>query len=138
MKTILWLDDVRDPLLPQWRKFIRENVEGFDELSCDIVWVKGVDEFHHRIEQSITGHLQWPYAICFDHDLGDIITQGAQYCYSDMVERTGYTCAKWLCNFCTDHHKPLPKYAIQSSNGPGAENIRCYLENYKKYVENAV
>ena len=37
--------------------------------------------------------------------------------------------------FCIDNDLDIPKFGIQSSNGPGADNIRAYLLNYHKFYK---
>ena len=34
-----------------------------------------------------------------------------------------------------DNDLDIPKFGIQSSNGPGADNIRAYLLNYHKFYK---
>lgn len=48
-------------------------------------------------------------------------------------EKTGLDCAKWLCEYCENNDKDIPKYFIHSANPVGADNIRGYLENFKKH-----
>lgn len=111
-KTLLWLDDVRDPFdSPDWLVFspIGRNV--------DVIWVTSYQEFIDHI--MIHG---LPDAICFDHDLGN--------------EKTGYDCAKWLVDYCINNTLQLPNYASQSANPVGRKNILSLLSNYKKHVIN--
>lgn len=68
-----------------------------------------------------------PTRVSFDQDLGDI----------SMPERTGYDCAKWLCNYCLDNDLKFPNYYIHSGNKVGARNIKGYIDNYIKNIENA-
>ena len=119
MKKILWLDDRRDPMQSdssgnyQYEKFDLIDPKIKDRY---IVWVHDYEQFCDEI--MVNG---LPDLVCFDHDLGD-----------HNPEMTGYDAAKWLVKYCDIHDKELPLYAIQSANPVGAENIRCYLENYKK------
>ena len=129
MKTLLWLDDVRDPFQNDWLNFspIGKNV--------GVVWVTTYQEF-----------IDWimfyglPDAICFDHDLNDL--QAFKSSYPEIVEdiecneKTGYDCAKWLVEYCIDNNKSLPKYAIQSANPVGKENINSLLTNFNKFNKN--
>jgi len=110
-KTLLWLDDCRDPLENDWLVFspIGRNV--------DVHWVTSQIEFQDWI--MING---LPDAVCFDHDLG-------------TGNGDGYECAKWLCDYCYDNNKILPKYAMQSANSVGRENIDYYLKNYIKHMQ---
>lgn len=110
MKTLLWLDDVRDPLTNDWLVFspIGKNV--------DTHWVTSYQEFVNWI--TING---LPDAICFDHDLGS-------------YEESGYDCAKWLVKYHQDFGGEFPKYASQSANPVGRKNILCLLNNYINYL----
>jgi len=107
MKTLLWLDDYRNPFEDDWLNFspIGKN--------CRVVWVKSYQEFVDWVTINKT-----PDAICFDHDLGE--------------EETGYDCAKWLVEYCMDTNYILPRYAIQSANPVGRQNIDCLLKNFLK------
>ena len=126
-KILLWLDDARDPFNKK-EDWLRWSPIGRD---VHVKWVKSYEAFCHWI--MVNG---LPDAICFDHDLG--------FCNDWYIDNdiespdpdfTGYDCAKWLCKYCDVHSVTLPIYAIQSANPVGAENIKCYLENYKKCVE---
>ena len=132
MKTLLWLDDARDPLKNDWLNF---SPIGKD---VDVYWVKTYQQFVDNI--MIYG---LPDAICFDHDLGsDIENLGYAMGLTKKEARsmkqrvlTGYDCAVWLVNYCMDRDKKLPKWAIQSANPVGKENIKKLLENYEKIQE---
>ena len=126
MKTLLWLDDVRDPFQNDWLNF-----SPIGKL-VDVHWVTTYQEF---IDWIMNNGL--PDAVCFDHDLSDL--QAFKSSYHEMVEdiecneKTGYDCAKWLVDYCIDNNKPLPEYAIQSANPVGKENINSLLTNFKKF-----
>ena len=115
-KTLLWLDDCRNPLDTRvdWLAFspIGRNV--------DVVWLKDADSFMAYIAEN-----GLPDAICFDHDLAE----------DSYDERTGYDCAKFVVDYCMDHHLDIPPYSIQSSNPVGAENIRHLMDNYHRYYQ---
>ena len=129
MKSLLWLDDVRDPFQNDWLNFspIGKNV--------GVVWVTTYQEFVDWIM-----FYGLPDAVCFDHDLSDL--QAFKSSYPEMVEdiecneKTGFDCAKWLVDYCMDNNKSLPKYAIQSANPVGKENINSLLTNFNKFNKN--
>ena len=129
MKTLLWLDDVRDPFQNDWLNF-----SPIGKL-VDVTWVTNYQEFIDWI--MIYG---LPDAVCFDHDLSDL--QAFKSSYPEMVEdiecneKTGYDCAKWLVDYCINNNKSLPKYAIQSANPVGRENINSLLTNFNKFNKN--
>lgn len=114
MKTLLWLDDYRNPLVDDWLVF-----SPIDRTSLRVIWVKGYDEFVDWITKK-----GLPDAICFDHDLND---------FKDGIERTGKDCANFLVDYCLDHNLQVPLFNIQSSNPAGADNIRGLLNSYNKY-----
>lgn len=110
MKTLLWLDDARDPTINDWINFspIGKNV--------DIIWVTSFQEFIDYI--SING---LPDGICFDHDLGE--------------ELTGYDCASWLIEYCLKYKKQIPPYNIQSANVVGKQRIDSLLKDFDKFLK---
>ncbi len=125
MKTLLWLDDYRDPLADngKWLVFSpipRENLK--------VVWCKNYDDFVEEITYN-----GLPDAICFDHDLG---LTGEYYEENNLpapeIDKTGYDCAKWLVDYCFNKQQVLPPYSIQSANPVGKENIDKVLQHYIK------
>ena len=116
MKTLLWLDDYRDPF--------DKNIDWlvFSPIGKDvnIIWVKSYQEFCNYLDNN-----SMPDAICFDHDLG-------QEVIGNFVEKNGYDCAKFLVEKSISTKGKLPKYASQSSNPVGRENIISYLDNFVK------
>jgi len=124
MNTLLWLDDVRNPLKDNWLAF--SPLQG----AYDVIWVKSYKEFVHWIENN-----GLPTGICFDHDLADIKPiEGSEIVSATdfTIEKTGYDCAKWLVEYCMDNNKKLPLYNIQSANPVGKENIDKLLKNFNK------
>jgi hypothetical protein len=117
----VFLDDYRNPGDVTW-----VELPTLPEGQQWIV-VRNLEEFLTVIDN----HLREIKHICFDHDLGD----KHYHCdYSD--EKTGYDCAKILVNHCMEQELPLPDYTVHSWNRIGAENIRAYLENYKRVSGN--
>lgn len=107
MKTLLWVDDARNPLEDDWLNFspIGRN--------CLVIWVQSYQEAIQFLERD------WPDAICLDHDLGE--------------EKSGYDIAKYIVDRCIDEGKKLPEFASQSANPVGRENIITLLSNYKRH-----
>ena len=114
MKTLLWLDDFRNPFDDQWDRWIRFNSK-YDDY--EVTWVKTYQEF---VDEIMCNGL--PDLVCFDHDLG-------------THNGTGYECAKFLVDYCINNNVKLPLYNIQSSNPVGKENIDSLLKNYIKNCE---
>ena len=135
MKTLLWLDDLRNPFI---------NAEGKVPNSIhdwNINWVLNYEEFVTWITM-----YGLPDTISFDHDLADEHYTPEEYwddydrskAYQDIQmyqEKTGVDCAKWLVNYCMDNSKRLPEFYVHSANPVGADNIRGLLNNYLKYVQ---
>jgi len=84
-----------------------------------ILWVKNYHDFVFWIT---TNGL--PDEVFFDHDLGP----------GDTL--TGYDAAKWLGNYCLENDVEVPRFAVQSANPVGAENIRKYLYSVMKFMSN--
>lgn len=119
-KKLLFLDDIRYPreayYYTKQEVFIREDWNIVRNYQQFVNWIlkKGLPEM-----------------ISFDHDLGDehlINTDDLAF-----AEKTGYDCAKWLIEYCIDHHVDLPKFYSHSMNPVGKENIINLLDNFKKH-----
>jgi hypothetical protein len=118
MKTLLWLDDLRNPKDQKIDWMIFSPI-GRD---VDVVWVKSYQEFCDYLDNN-----PMPDGICFDHDLGYIRSGQEGDCKND-----GYNCAKYLVEKCLEKKTNLPKYGSQSSNPVGRLNILSYLDNFVK------
>ncbi len=136
MKTLLWLDDVRNPLEDGWLVFSPI------EQPCNVIWVKSYNDFVKFIE--LNG---LPEAICFDHDLGlpnqlkwrdKGKSKRESRRLARLEEKTGMDCAKWLVNYCLDKGLALPLYNIQSANPVGKSNIDELLKGYIKYQKEEI
>lgn len=79
-------------------------------------------------------HRGIPGFISFDHDLSD------EHYGKDTGEKTGYTFAKWFCDYIMDNNLQLPtsfNYRVHSMNPVGAKNIDCFMRNFLRiYNEN--
>ena len=84
-----------------------------------------------------------PDVISFDHDLADEHYRESMYdgdghysnYYHDgtFKEKTGYDCAKWLCEHCLDQNLKLPKEIyIHSMNPVGSVNIKSIFDTFNK------
>lgn len=113
-KTLLWLDDIRDPMDERWENWIEQN---FGIRFQHIIWVDSYESFVNLIKER-----GLPDAVSFDHDLGD----------TSSDEKTGYDCCKYMVDYCIDNDKEFPMYRIQSDNAPGRENIDKYIQNFKR------
>jgi hypothetical protein len=126
----LFLDDERfpyvsNPELDDVSAFHYTNYEPFKKE--DWIIVRNYNDFVKEVEKR-----GLPKKCSFDHDLGDVSKIKK---YDNFLEKTGYDCAKWLCDYCQDNELKFPEYFIHSMNPTGANNIRTYIENYKKHVE---
>lgn len=123
MKTILWLDDFRDPYTGKFSVevlYLKEEYLGIEQNTekCKVYWVRTQTEFEKYIKEN-----GLPNLISFDDDLG-------------IGNGEGYDCAKWLVEYCMDNNKELPKWYIHSANPVARKNIKNLLYNfeYKKEV----
>lgn len=117
-KRLLFLDDIRYP------------IEAYHYTQQDIFLRK---DWHivRNYEQFVNSILEkgLPEMISFDHDLAD-----EHYLKSnsnELVEKTGYDCAKWLIEYCMDNDADLPEFYCHSMNPVGKENIENLLKNFK-------
>jgi len=144
MSYNLFLDDIRYPYVDPKLKHLyvqngrdyfdmvsAYNYTGFEKFKTE-QWliVRDYDEFVKIIEKKGV-----PKFVAFDHDLGDE-HYNSKVDYEEYTEKTGYECAKWLCDYCQDNNVKFPGYYIHSMNVVGKINIKHYIENYIKYVEN--
>ena len=138
MKTLLWLDDIRDPKGYETDGNTWAGAFSPIQAPFQLVWVKSYKEFTDWI--MVNG---LPNAICFDHDLGmDVAITARKDGMSKrksrklkQLELTGYDCAKWLVDYCMDNDKKLPLWNIQSANPVGKANIDGLLTNFKHFQD---
>jgi len=133
MKQKIYLDDVRTPVNPEW------------------VVVRSYDEFVEKVRELGFENIE---VISLDHDLGD--TSMSEYFnnvspnytldYSNIEEKTGMDCAKWLVDYYYDNYNlaedlisrkskkilgiTFPKVYTHSANPIGSANIMGYINNF--------
>jgi hypothetical protein len=126
----LFLDDVRNP--KDCVSYMRNKVYNED---WDIV--RTYDEFVDYIKTNGV-----PDEISFDNDLADEHYHPSMFDspesygekYNSFKEKTGYDCAKWLCNYCFENGLPLPTYLVHSMNPVGRDNIISILNSSEKIL----
>lgn len=133
MKTLLWLDDIRNPrdTKVDWLQY---SPIGYD---VNVVWVKSYAQFIKYITE-----FGLPDGICFDHDLGKITEiELRQQGYSKEAarkakqeEKSGYDCVNWLIEYCMDHECDVPPVGFQTSNPVGKENMMMKINNFRKVM----
>ena len=134
MKTLLWLDDIRNPHIGDW---LMAYAPQFAYGEGEVVWVKNFDDF--------VSHIKFkgiPDMISFDHDLGEDVarekvrmgTSKRQARKQKKETKSGFDCAKWLVDYCIDNEIPIPHFGVHSANPVGAENIRGLLNNAMKHI----
>jgi hypothetical protein len=116
-KMRLYLDDVRTPKDADW-----EVVRSYDEFVAHIR-LHGLENYE---------------LMSLDHDLGD--TAMSEYYnnvhpnytldYSNIKEKTGMDCAKFLVAESMTKGIPLPAIYVHSANPIGSANIMGYINNY--------
>jgi hypothetical protein len=125
-KIRLYLDDVRTPKNPN-----NEWVDGIDEWQV----VRSYDEFIKHIQLNGLENYE---VISLDHDLGESamkeyynnVHPNYTLNYNNIVEKTGYDCAKWLVAESMKTNIPLPQIYTHSANPIGSANIMGYINNY--------
>lgn len=116
----LFLDDMRVPA----------DVRFYYPPENEMVICRNYDEAVSAVEKRGI-----PNLISFDHDLAD-----EHYDGKEGHEKTGYSFAKWFCNYVVQNDHTLPLdfgYHIHSMNPVGAENIRITMYNFMKYYRHA-
>lgn len=126
MKYNLFLDDFRST---EDAFFYTKNPM-YNTLQWEIV--RSYDEF---VQKVLTMGI--PDIVSFDHDLADEHyfnhDLGITVDYNDLIEKTGYHCAKWLIEFCIDAKKEIPRIIlIHSMNIVGTKNIESLFRTYEK------
>ena len=113
MKNLIFLDDER---------YI-EDVTWVDYPNYKNIYiVRNYDDFM-LIVSTVTDIQEYEFS--FDHDIQDFV---------DNAERTGYTCAKSLCDYLLDTNKLYDfVYYAHSQNPIGKQNIISYIENFKRH-----
>ena len=124
----LFLDDIRTPYC-----VFKLTVNPLFENNEEWVIVRDYYQFINVVTK-----LGLPTLISFDHDLSyDAYlseNQKGDIKYDSLKEKTGYDACKWLCEYCEDNNIDIPNYYVHSANPVGGENIKRYLENFKKRV----
>lgn len=116
-KKKLYLDDVRTPTEGDW------------------IVVRNYDEF---VEQINLHGLESFEVISLDHDLGEgamieyytNVKRNYSLDYSNIKEKTGYDCCKFLVSLSMTKNIPLPQIYIHSANPIGSANMMGYINNY--------
>ena len=119
MKTILWLDDIKNPFVEgmDWWftiQYLKEEYLEIDDEECEVFWAKTQSEFENYIKEN-----GLPDLISFDNDLG-------------IGNGEGYDCAKWLVEYCMNNNVHLPEWYVHSTNPVAQENINQLLLNFTK------
>lgn len=133
----LYLDEIR---MPKMSARYYPNLSSI-YLKEDWIIVRSYQEFVDVVTERFKQGA-WPSFISFDHDLGYEHTKffyengglnPPQPNYDEFTEPTGLSAAKWLSHFILDNSLPLPAYEVHSANPVGRENIRGFLDNFKKF-----
>lgn len=126
MKTLLYLDDIRNPFF-ELSKDVQEKYR--------IVLVRNYKEFYKYIVSN-----EIPYIISFDHDLApehytpeyfwsdyEASKKYQEFRKVDYKEQTGEGCAKFILKYCNDNDIFIPKTFVHSANPVGADWIKEVL-----------
>ena len=108
-KTLLWLDDSRDPFYNDGEWLIFSPISDY----TDIIWIKSFDEFKKFIDKNGA-----PYIVCFDYDI-------------DIEEKyNGLDCVNYLINHCKINKEIFPLYNFQSANSDGRILMAKQIKDY--------
>lgn len=110
----LFLDDERMPQQVTWVQL--PSLEDFP--SKEWLIVRSFADFVDCIETK-----GLPLFISFDHDLGEVGNN----------EKSGFSCAKWLVDYCLDNNEICPDFQVHSKNPQGASNIHGLLKGFQQF-----
>ena len=129
LKTCIYLDDVRTPTT---------TLSGYNPWNV----VRNYTEFTEWIADNGV-----PDLISFDHDLAeehmnDYFDQLAKIgfqspSYDLYTEKTGLDCAKFICEIYQNKENKdveFPRCVVHSHNPVGGDNIKSYINGYKKHI----
>lgn len=113
----IYLDDIRTPHDPEW------------------VVVRSFEEFVEKVNEIGLQNIE---VISLDHDLGDTamrewhtnVYTNYTLDYTNIEEKTGYDCAKWLVEQWMDGKRVVTVWT-HSANAIGSANIMGYINNYR-------
>ena len=116
-KIYIYLDDVRTPVADNW------------------IVVRNYEEFVDAVEKTGLENIE---VISLDHDLGEQamveyytnVKNNYQLDYSNIQEKTGYDCCKYLVSKSMESNIPLPQIYVHSANPIGSANMMGYINNY--------
>lgn len=132
MSYNLFLDDIRQPVDAS-NYILPVALRNQYRLEPWVV-VRSIKQFVDYIQEHGI-----PAKVSFDHDLSQdhyhisFRDWDLDVSIREMFDDTGYDAAKWLCAYCKRHDIPLPECYVHSANPVGRENIKRYLENFKKH-----
>jgi hypothetical protein len=137
----IFLDDERVPSDVTWLELPK------------VEWtiVRNFKEFTTLLDSAVENGQEIEF-ITFDHDLADehykVMLEEVRYTafandkeggvnitFDYGKEKTGYECAKYLVEMALANKLKIPPYTVHSLNNIGAERIKAYLENAKKFME---
>ena len=131
-KVKIYLDDMRTPVDKNW------------------VVVRDYSEFVSKVSEVGLENID---IISLDHDLGDTamgeyfinVAKNNVLDYSNIEEKTGYDCCKWLVNYFYDKNPKrldmnridkksypikFPEVVVHSANPIGSGNMMGYINNF--------
>lgn len=122
-KVFIYLDDVRTPK--------DEN---------EWVVVRNYDEFVKTLTEIGIENIG---IISLDHDLGETsmkeyfnnVITNFKLDYTNIEEKTGLDCAKWLVEECMQKNLTIPLVYSHSANPIGAANIIGYINAYLAFCK---
>ncbi len=128
MSYNLFLDDVRQP--GACVQYMYGRIGNQSKIYERLEWIIAKDYDHFT---DIITNLGLPEKVSFDHDLAAIHYDAKTWSESfQYKEKTGYDCAKFLCDFCIENDQELPEIFVHSMNPVGTENIKKLINSYEK------
>lgn len=106
----IWLDDIRDPKLPQFNMSTKYKARGSE------IWIKTVPQAIAFLEKN-KGKV---VSVSFDHDLG-------------VGQVDGIELAKWFEEKAYFGEYPRVRWKVHSDNPVGAKNIAAAMKSAERY-----
>lgn len=115
MKSLIFLDDERVFADVTWLNYPQYK---------EVIIVRNMNDF--ILVVSDISDLE-KYDFSFDHDIQD---------FDDEIEKTGYDCVKWLCDYALgkDIDLSLNHFHFHTQNPIGNKNMKSYINNFLKFT----
>jgi hypothetical protein len=126
-KTLVWLDDIRDPSKSGWLKYIEFYIDN-DIDNIGIYWVKNLNQL--KIHLEVHG---LPDIFSFDTIVDSYQIDMFDRIKNDIEEKEklGYKAVVKVIDYCIKNDLDFPKYHIHSGTKEERNEIINYINNFQ-------